>query len=241
MTRVGSLATPCVSPAVATASAIQEVTQEIAVTEPVYTPTTDLPTGTYTWTVRAHDVAGNISDWVTPPYTFTIQAGDGKIYLPLIFRQQAAGPDLVVDAVVATTGTVSVTIRNTGTEAVNDAFWVDVYFNPTQTPAVNKPWNAIAPAGAVWGVTQSLAPSESLTLTTGGDYYFGPPDSSASFPAGATVYAYVDSVNYNTSYGNVKEGNEGNNLSQPVISTAGIEGEEVSVVGSASREGLPER
>ncbi|MCB0225842.1 MAG: hypothetical protein KDI02_19295, partial [Anaerolineae bacterium] len=105
-----------------------------------------------------------------------------------------------------------------------------------------QPWPTIAPAGAVWGVTKPLAPGESLTLTVGDAYYFGPPDSSASFPAGATVYVYVDSVNHNTSYGNVKEGNESNNLSAPVISTAGDSSAAAQdVAAPASRAGLPER
>ena len=119
---------------------------------------------------------------------------------------------------------------------------MDAYFNPSQEPTLNQPWPTIAPAGAVWGVTKPLAPGESLTLTVGDAYYFGPPDSSASFPAGATVYVYVDSVNHNTSYGNVKEGNESNNLSAPVISTAGDSSAAAQdVAAPASRAGLPER
>ncbi|GAB4425179.1 MAG: hypothetical protein Kow0031_04630 [Anaerolineae bacterium] len=219
---------------------LQEVTQEITTTSPVYTPTTDLPTGFYTWTVRAHDAAGNISGWVMPPYTFTIQAETGDIYLPLIMRAFAPGPDLVIDDLEATSSQVTVTIRNAGTEPVVDAFWVDVYFNPGQTPGLNQPWKTIAPAGVVWGVTQSLAPGETLVLVSGGAYYAGPPDSSSSFPAGATVYAYVDSINYDTNYGNVKEANEGNNLSTPSISTAG--GEAIIFSGEPTLPpGLPAR
>ncbi|MCB0167376.1 MAG: DUF11 domain-containing protein, partial [Anaerolineae bacterium] len=211
-----------------------------AVMESVFTPTVDLANGVYTWTVRAYDAAGNASAYVTPAATFTIT--QGGIYLPFITKGLASGPDLVVDEVTATASQVTITLRNAGTEAVADGFWVDAYFNPTQEPTLNKPWPTIAPAGAVWGVTKSLAPGESLTLTMGDAYYFGPPDSSASFPVGATVYVYVDSVNHNTSYGNVKEGNESNNLSTPVISTAGDSAAAApNIAAPASRAGLPER
>jgi len=221
---------------------IQTVGLTFTAVESVLTPTVDLADGVYAWTVRAHDAAGNISDYISPAATFVISGSSGDIYLPLIFKGSAPGPDLVVDNVIATSSRVTVTIRNVGNSPVVDAFWVDVYFNPTQTPTINKPWPTIAPAGAIWGVTKSLAQGETLVLTTGGAYYFGPPDSSPTFPVGATVYAYVDSINHNTSYGNVQEGNEGNNLSEPEVSTADNGEDSTSVSGRpGSSEGLPER
>jgi len=57
-----------------------------------------------------------------------------------------------------------------------------------------------------------------LTLTLGGPYYY---EGSSAFPAGAQVYAYVDSVNSATTYGNVRESDEANNVWGPVVSTAG--------------------
>src|SRR6185503_16482371 len=141
------------------------------------------------------------------------QAPDIKsIYLPVIMKDLVLAPDLVVDSLVAANNTVTVTLKNIGNAPSVDSFWVDVYFNPSQTPGLNKPWDTIAPAGAVWGVTQTLGPSESLTLTSGGAYYDAD-RSSPSFPAGAQVYALVDSVNHDTDYGNVPESNEANNLS----------------------------
>jgi hypothetical protein len=120
---------------------------------------------------------------------------------------------------------------------------VDVTFNPNPAPPpLNRPWESITPAGALWGVTRSLAPGESLVLTSGGDTYHAG-QSSASFPAGAQVYAYVDSLNYDTSYGNVLEGDETNNVYGPVVSTAG--GGTAPVLGAStgppSSEGLPKR
>ena len=88
------------------------------------------------------------------------------------------------------------------------------------------------------GVRQNLA-LESLTLTSGGAYYF-PNFSSPSFPGGAQVYVYVDSINYATIYGNVQESNEGNNVFGPVVSTT--DGQLHSAASSLpSREGLPGR
>ena len=81
----------------------------------------------------------------------------------------------------------------------------------------------------VWGVTTDLAPGESLELVTGGDYYFGPPDSSAPpYPVGATVWAYVDSVDWSTTWGAVQEIDEGNNTRSTV-----------SVAGEAPSPALP--
>lgn len=170
-----------------------------------------------------------------------VTIGTLNFYLPLIFNGASTLPDLVIDDLSAGSGGVSVTIRNTGNAPVSDAFWLDVYFNPSQTPALNKPWDAIASHGAVWGVTGvTLDPGESLTLTSGGAYYFAN-KSSASFPAGAQVYAYVDSINYSTSYGNVQESNEGNNLSGPVVSTTAASELQTAAAGKPSREGLPKR
>ncbi|MHC4501421.1 MAG: hypothetical protein ACYS21_20210, partial [Planctomycetota bacterium] len=135
-----------------------------------------------------------------------------RIFLPLIMMTKAAAssPDLVVDSLVAVGDSVTVTIRNVGSAAVVDAFWVDVYINPTQTPPINRPWDTIASHGAVWGVTTSIPAGGSLTLTTDGDYYAPEYSSTSPLPVGAAVYALVDSINYDTTYGAVRESNEGN-------------------------------
>ncbi len=162
-------------------------------------------------------------------------------YLPVLHKDFIAATDLVVDSVVANSSTVNVTIRNTGTTTLIDPFWVDVYFNPTSVPGINQPWDTIAPAGAAWGVTKSLAPGESLTLTVG-DTYYDAGNSSTSFPSGATVYAFVDSINHSTAYGNVNESDESNNLGGPVTSTGSSTGlPTVSDMGTDSESGLPER
>jgi hypothetical protein len=161
------------------------------------------------------------------------------IYLPLIVKGFAPGPDLVVDDVVATSSAVTVTIRNAGTTATPDAFWVDVYFDPNPAPPpINRPWDSIASYGGNWGVTATLNPGQSLVLVTGGTYYAG---GSSTFPAGADVYAYVDSVNHATTTGNIQESNEGNNVFGPVISTAGSGSAVATSGGLSSLAGLPQR
>ncbi len=203
----------------------------------VISPTTPItPGGTTTFQVRfTPAVTGTRLVTVTianddpdeNPYDFVIQ-GTGlmptvfeRTYLPIIVSGFVSAPDLMVDDIRATSTGVTVTIRNAGTAAAVDEFWVDVYFNPSQTPGLNQPWDAIASYGAVWGVTQPLAPGESLVLTTGGTYYDPGRSSPLPFPVGVPVYALVDSINYDTTYGAVQESNEGNNLGGPVISTAG--------------------
>lgn len=76
-----------------------------------------------------------------------------------------------------------------------------------------------------------------MTLTVGGPYYVG---RSSTFPAGAKVYAYVDSINYATSYGNVQESNEANNVLGPVNSLA-AGSLPAGAAAAPTAEGLPER
>jgi hypothetical protein len=158
---------------------------------------------------------------VITPVTGTVVITINLVHLPLVWKDFVYAPDLVVDSLVATSNAVTVTIRNTGTAAVSDDFWVDVYFNPTETPSLNHPWDTIASHGVVWGVTTTIQVGDVLTLTTGGAYYRADKSSPAPLPVGANVYALVDSINYDTTYGAVQESNEGNNLTGPVTSTAG--------------------
>jgi hypothetical protein len=160
------------------------------------------------------------------------------IFLPLIIKGFAPGPDLIVDDVVATGSKVTVTIRNVGNTATSDDFWVDVYFDPTETPTVNHPWDTIAGHGAAWGVTTTLDPGESLNLVTGDQYHY---NGSNTFPAGADVYAYVDSINYATTTGNIQENNEDNNVYGPVVSITGSGGLVAPATAVVTPPGLPKR
>ena len=170
----------------------------------------------------------------------------GSVFLPLILQSGQAPdlPDLIVENLIATSDAVTVTIKNQGGVDVNDAFWIDVYFDPSETPGLNQPWDTIASYGIVWGVTTSIPAGGSLTLTTGGEYYFPEYSSSTPLPVEANVYALVDSINHATSYGAVRESDENNNLFGPVISTTGVTGGAARIGGQsqpASRKGLPAR
>ena len=64
---------------------LQEATTTVTATQTSYTPTVDLDNGVYTWTVKAHDVVGNVSDYVTPLLTFTLSASS-SVYLPIVIK-----------------------------------------------------------------------------------------------------------------------------------------------------------
>ncbi len=171
--------------------------------------------------------------------------GSRRIYLPVVFKNAVLAPDLVVDTLSASGNVVTVVIKNVGSATAVDAFWVDIYFNPSQTPAVNKAWDTIASHGVVWGVTTSIPPDGSLVLTNNvsDPYYFPGYSSAPPLPIGADVYALVDSINYSTSYGAVQESNESNNLYGPVTSTA-VTGQAAPSARQGpppSMEGLPTR
>jgi uncharacterized repeat protein (TIGR01451 family) len=197
--------------------------------------------GRLTYTVVEGDRPGPLTNTVTvsgtppsgPDVTTTADASVGliwKLHLPWVSKGFAHAPDLVVESLVATSNAVTVTIQNQGNVAVSDEFWVDVYFDPSQAPSLNHPWNTIPSHGATWGVTAPIPAGGSLVLTTGGDYYVSEYSSTPPLPVGADVYALVDSVDYSTTYGAVQESNEDNNLAGPITSTAGAAGEGASVV-----------
>jgi len=190
--------------------------------------------GVFTFTLTVTDTLGAAGEATIVVTVTGEEAGD--IYLPLIVKSYVVAPDLVITALSGDSSGISLTIKNIGNStAVND-FWVDVYFNPSSEPQLNQRWYDIATAGAAWGVTKNLAPDEELTLTVG-DQYYDADESSSSFPDGAAVYGYVDSINYATTYGNVWESNEANNL-WPGSGSAGVQ----AAGGSgASTPGLPER
>jgi uncharacterized repeat protein (TIGR01451 family) len=63
---------------------IQEASTTITTTQSTFMPVIDLDNGVYTWTVRAHDAAGNVSAWVSPAASFTIEANSTRVYLPVV-------------------------------------------------------------------------------------------------------------------------------------------------------------
>jgi uncharacterized repeat protein (TIGR01451 family) len=224
-----------------------------AVNDTVNLPVGGLITYTLTSALVSQDPVTNTATVSVPPgvpdpvpdnNTAAVFSGH-YVYLGMITKGFLTAPDLVVDDVDATSNGATVTIRNVGTATVTDEFWVDLYFNPSQLPSLNHPWDTIANQGAVWGVTQSLIPGQVLVLSTdaGDPYYHKEHSSKPPFPVGATVYALVDSVCYETAYGAVQESNEGNNLSDKVISTVSMASQHAvaDLASPPSLAGLPER
>ncbi len=139
------------------------------------------------------------------------------IYLPVVLRNFAIGPDLIVENVIIGNGTIAITIKNQGKLVVTDTlgFWVDLYINPSPAPThVNQTWDTISPYGAAWGVDREalpIQPGESRTLYLYDIYYKR--DYSrlpAALRAGDILYVQVDSYNAATTYGVVLEEHEMN-------------------------------
>ncbi len=60
-------------------------TQVVTTTDSSFTPAAYLSNGVFTWTVRTIDAAGNASAYVSPAFTFTIQA-TWTSYLPVVLK-----------------------------------------------------------------------------------------------------------------------------------------------------------
>lgn len=182
-----------------------------------------------TSTVQDNDLSDNY-DVAT---TTVVLSGTRFIYLPVVFKNAAVAPDLVVESLTVTANSVQVVIRNLGMAAVErlvgNEFWVDVYINPHTPPSVvNQTWRHVGTQGLVWGVTQDALPLESgqaitLTVTPAGGTYYRPDLSAVTWPlaTGTLVYAQADSASTLTTFGAIRENHEivggpYNNVSGPV-------------------------
>jgi hypothetical protein len=127
----------------------------------------------------------------------------------LVAQNYVAAPDLVVEA-INTTGDLAVVIANQGDRPVIDGFWVDLYIDPATAPtSVNEVWNDLCDAGVAWGVTKTIEVGESLTLTLTSPFYSTTySDFDGTLPAGATLYAQVDSASLERNTGGVTENHE---------------------------------
>jgi len=172
--------------------------------------TSSLSVGTHNITAVYNGDANNNGSTSTP---YAQVVNSAKIFLPLVQKNYAAAPDLIVTNITATVNSIQVVIKNTGAQPVTDEFWVDVYINPNPAPThVNQTWQMLSSRGMVWGVTASalpLNPGQSLTLQINDAYYWASL-SNVTFPLalGTPVYAQVDSANANVSYGAVLENHE---------------------------------
>jgi hypothetical protein len=126
---------------------------------------------------------------------------------------------------------VTVTITNQG-DAPADPFWVDFYVNPSTPPTTtNEPWDKSCGVrrceqGIAWYVSKTLAPGESITLTSTPDSYFTKNTvwKGAFNTSLLNLYLYADSWNPGVSTGAVYERNETNNRAEfhtlPVLAGA---------------------
>jgi len=153
-----------------------------------------------------------------------------RIYLPVVSRNALVAPDLIVQNLVVTNRSVQVVVKNQGNAPVNDSFWVDVYINPNPAPThVNQVWWMLGNEGLVWGIKAPALPVQPggvMTLTIGDRYYTSTLSTfSGWIPNGTPVYAQVDAVNTETTYGGVLENHEilggsYNNIAGPVYPAA---------------------
>jgi hypothetical protein len=230
--------------------------------EPCSSPVsyTGLNDGEHTVTVRATDNVGNTG---SASHTWTVDsippaAAAPRLYLPLVMRSGAAqpadaAPDLVGSVTIAPDRrsfaagepvAFTVTITNVGDAATEAGFWVDLYLNPTAPPTFNQPWYdmcGLEPChGIVWGVSEPLAPGESITLTSTVSSYEADYTRWPGWLASGTtdVYVVVDSWNCDSETGQcvaggaVEESDETNNLTH-------LGGLEVTGENPASLLGAP--
>jgi hypothetical protein len=217
------------------------------------------PSGTII--VNTATVSSDITDPTTPnTATATTAVSLHQVYLPVVYRNYAGAPDLIVQSVVITSAGAQVVIKNQGPVAVttvySNEFWVDLYVNPNPPPTgVNQTRETLGCQGLVWGVTESalpwLGPGGLLTLTLDSIYY-RPDLSDITWPltTGVPIYVQVDSANTLTNYGAVLENHEitglpYNNILGPIMPMVSFQGIEAPpVTGNlppATEDHLPPR
>lgn len=161
---------------------------------------------------------------------------------------------------------VYVVASNTGTQAVTEDFWVDLYLNPVTTPELNQPWQTLSQSGAqgvnqcandptcygrAWQVTGDLLPGAVITLTTqmpvDQRYDRWPAEGAPYAGRHSPIMALVDSWGA-PSYGAIYENNETDNLSGAISGAGWVGGQAVpkgqgapSVSVSGARPSLPVR
>ena len=151
-------------------------------------------------------------DWNRQARFYSLGGGQ-RVYLPMVVNNLSLkAPDLVVESITIEGAAVEVVIANQGLGMVpaEAAYWVDLYVNPTAVPQLNDSWQNLGDEGVVWGVTgEQLSPGEALSLSLN-DTYFNPSLSNytGQLAPGSVIYVQVDSINTETSYGEVREEHE---------------------------------
>jgi uncharacterized repeat protein (TIGR01451 family) len=161
--------------------------------------------------------------------------GSFRVYMPLFMHVQPApvqAPDLVVTRIAVSPRSIEIVIKNQGSVAVTNGFWVDLYVAPNPVPErPNQLWSdGRSKQGAVWGIHGvTLAPGAELRLTLNDAYYASQYSQIKQLAVGTPIYVQVDSANAVTSYGAIQEADEidtgpYNNISSTtVVTIAGLE------------------
>ncbi|HET7091028.1 MAG TPA: Calx-beta domain-containing protein, partial [Anaerolineae bacterium] len=170
--------------------------------------------------------------------TLTILDNDRilRLYLPLMARAFAGGPNLVpvsfkvspAAPIVSQPTTFTLAIQNQGTTPITKEFWVDLYIDPVRPPsAANETWDQLCPApptpcyGGAWLITRTLAPGQLITLTSAmllPEYTRWPGWFVTS--GSHSVYVYVDSYSPNSSSGAILETSESDNRANLIVQVA---------------------
>jgi uncharacterized repeat protein (TIGR01451 family) len=138
-----------------------------------------------TYSVRTEDQFGqNVAG---SPSVSVIVNADSIIFLPIITTAAPSDlPDLIGSFTLSPNKTtfsadelvtISGRVTNQGTAPSTDAFWVDLFINPTTPPTpgeVPTIWNLRCEQpciGISWAITRTLQPGESITFNSTADSY----------------------------------------------------------------------
>lgn len=176
----------------------------------------------------------------------------GAVYLPLVSTFQPGLPDLVgrlsLDPPLPAPGqpvTITAIVTNRG-RAPAAHFWVDFYIDPNPVPSgPNQVWDQVCGRrpcyGIAWYVAQTIAPGDSLALTSSPDSYVAANTIWPGYlpPGTDDLYLFVDSWNPTVAEGAVVEEDEGNNLFG--LTGLGLGGSSLPASGAAEKITLPPR
>lgn len=138
-----------------------------------------------------------------------------QVYQPRLTNGRINAPDLVPTSIEVVDGRLSITFYNNGPRAVENAFWVDLFVDPTVLPTKpNHTIDTLTELGLVWlisGDILPIPPRSSVTISYG-DAYFRPAESnfSGNIPAGTLVVVHIDS-GATADYAAINETHEQNN------------------------------
>ncbi len=139
-----------------------------------------------------------------------------QVMLPVIINGRINAPDLVPVGISVNGDSISISIQNRGSVAVNNQFWVDLFVDPSVLPTKpNHTTETLRETGLVWlvsGASLPINPGQTITIKSG-DSNFQPDFSefTGTIPAGTLLVAHVDSANSATDFGAIEETHEQNN------------------------------